>query len=82
MGGVKFMNNKITIREFKSRCLEILANLRTTSPSIIITKRNKPSAIVNPFHQRKKSLFELLRNKAEITGDIISNFNKQWEVEK
>jgi prevent-host-death family protein len=76
------MNNKITISEFKSHCLEILTKLGTTSKSIIITKRNKPIAVVNPFKQEKKSLFGLLQNKGEINGDIISSINEEWEVEK
>ena len=76
------MSNKITISEFKSHCLEILSKLSTTSEPIIITKRNKPIAVVNSFKQEKKSLFGLLQNKAEINGDIISSLNEEWEVEK
>lgn len=77
-----FMTNKITISEFKSHCLEILAKLSTTSESIVITKRDKPIAIVNSFKQEKKSLFGLFQNKAEINSDIISSLNEEWEVEK
>lgn len=76
------MSNKITISEFKSHCLEILSKLSTNSEPIIITKRNKPIAVVNSFKQEKKSLFGLLQNKAEINGDIISSLNEEWEVEK
>lgn len=76
------MSNKITISEFKSHCLEILSKLSTTSEPIIITKRNKPIAVVNSFKQEKKSLFGLLHNKAAINGDIISSLNEEWEVEK
>lgn len=76
------MSNKITISEFKSHCLEILSKLSTTSAPLIITKRNKPIAVVNSFKQEKKSLFGLLQNKAEINGDIISSLNEEWEVEK
>ena len=76
------MSNKITISEFKSHCLEILAKLSATSAPIIITKRNKPIAVVNSFKQEKKSLFGSLQHKAEINGDIISSLNEEWEVEK
>ena len=76
------MSTKIAISQFKSHCLEILSKLSTTSEPIIITKRNKPIAVVNSFKQEKKSLFGLLQNKAEINGDIISSLNEEWEVEK
>ena len=76
------MTKEVAISEFKSHCLEILKNLEKTKSSIVITKLNKPIATVSPFSTKKKSIFGLLKNKAEIKGDIIEPIEEMWEVEK
>jgi prevent-host-death family protein len=76
------MAKKIAISEFKSHCLEILKNLEKTKSSIVITKRNKPIATVSPFCGKKNSIFGILKGKVEITGDIISSIEEEWEVDK
>ena len=76
------MKKEVAISEFKSHCLEILKNLEKTKSSIVITKRNIPIATVSPFSQKKKSIFGLLKNKAEIKGDVIESVNEFWEAEK
>ena len=65
------MKTRIAISEFKSHCLEILKELEKSKSSIVITKRNKPIATVSPFAKQKPSIFGMLKNKAEIRGDII-----------
>ena len=76
------MKKSIAISEFKTHCLEILKNLEKSKSSIIITKRNKPIATVSSFLNNKLSLFGILKNKAEIKGDIISSIGDEWEVDK
>ena len=76
------MSHKIAISQFKSHCLEILSNLNKSKSSIIITKRNKPIATVSPFSRKKDSLFGMLKDKAEIKGDIISPVDEEWEASK
>ena len=76
------MKNQIAISEFKSHCLEILKELEKSNSSIIITKRNKPIATVCPFTKKKKSMFGVLKNKAEIKGDIIAPINEEWQANK
>lgn len=76
------MSNKIAISKFKSHCLEILKNLEKSKTSIIITKRNKPIAIVSSFQKKKKSIFGILKNRGEVMGDIISPIDEEWEINK
>lgn len=76
------MKKKVAISKFKSHCLEILKNLEKSKSSIIITKRNKPIAIVSSFSKNKLSLFGMLKNKAEIKGDIVSSLEVEWEANK
>lgn len=73
---------EVAISEFKSHCLEILNNLEKSQSSIIITKRNKPIATVSAFSKTQPSLFGMLKNKAEIKGDIVSSLNEEWEADK
>jgi len=75
------MTTKIAISQFKSHCLEIIDKLQTNKESIIITKRDKPIAKVEAITTISKiSLFGLLRNKAEIKGDIIDSINEKWDA--
>ena len=76
------MSSKVAISEFKSHFLEILKNLEKSKTSIIITKRNKPIAMVSPFHKKKDSIFGMMKNKGEIKGDIISPLDDEWEASK
>jgi len=76
------MLNRVAISEFKSHCLEILANLEKSKTSIIITKRNKPIATVSSFHKKKDSILGMMKNKGEVKGDIISSIDEEWEASK
>lgn len=73
---------KIAISEFKSHCLEIIKKLKETNSSIVITKRNQAMATVTPIQQEKKSIFGLLKHKAEIKSDIVTSVNEEWNAEK
>ena len=75
------MTSIIAISQFKSHCLEIIETLQTSRQSIIITKRNKPIAKVEPIMDSSKiSLFGLLKGKAEIKGDILASIEEKWDA--
>lgn len=75
------MPNKISISKFKTHCLEMIEKLNTNNEPIIITKRDKPIAKVIPFNNLKKnSLFGILKDKAEIKGNIIEPIDIIWEA--
>lgn len=76
------MTTVIAISQFKSHCLEIIEKLQSNKQSIIITKRNKPIAKVEPIMDSSKiSLFGLLKGKAEIKGDILESIEEKWDTE-
>lgn len=75
------MIKKIAISQFKSHCLELIEKLQTDHQSIVITKRDKPIAKVIPFDNKKTSLFGILKDKAEIKGNIIEGINEKWEAD-
>lgn len=77
----KIMATKIAISHFKSHCLEIIDKLQNNQQSIIITKRKKPVARVVPFDSPKASILGLLKDKAEIKGNILEPIDEKWEAE-
>ncbi len=71
-----YMTITIAISQFKSHCLEIIDKLQTNQETIIITKRDKPIAKVEVIMTKPNtSLFGILKNKAEIKGDILEPIN-------
>lgn len=71
----------IPISQFKSHCLEILDKLQNNQKTIIITKRDKPIAKVEAIMTKSNSsLFGILKNKAEIKGDILEPINEKWDA--
>jgi len=75
------MVTKIAISHFKSHCLEIIDKLQNNQQSIIITRRKKPVARVVPFDHPKASILGLLKDKAEIKGNILEPIDEKWEAE-
>ena len=74
------MSQNIAISQFKAHCLEIINKLPIDGQDIIITKRDKPIAKLIPINNTKTSLFGLLKDKAEINGDIITPIDVEWDV--
>ena len=71
------MTITIAISQFKSQCLEIIDKLQNNQETIIITKRDKPIAKVEAIMTKPNlSLFGILKNKAEIKGDILEPINE------
>ncbi len=78
------MKKAITISQFKTHCLKLIEDLsKHPDEEIIITKRNEPFAKVIPITRgKKKSIFDSLKDSGEITGDIISPIDVEWDAEK
>lgn len=73
---------KIPISEFKTHCLQIIDKIAISKTPIIITKRDKEVAQLLPFEAKKKKFpFGFLKDKVEITGDIISPIDVKWDAE-
>lgn len=60
---------------------EIIDKLQTDKESIIITKRDKAVAQILPMDTKKISLFGMLKDKAEIKGNILEPIEEKWNVE-
>ncbi len=74
------MTLTIPISQFKLHCVEIMQQQESNKQPIIITKRDKPIAVVTPYNTDATSLFGMLKHKAEIRLDIIDSNDDIWEV--
>jgi prevent-host-death family protein len=58
--------------EFKARCLQVMEQVRNTRTPVTITKRGKPVAKLVPADEFRPEVFDSLKGKIEILGDIVS----------
>jgi len=58
--------------EFKAHCLQLLEQVRKTRTPLVITKRGKPVAKLVPPDEPAARVFDSLKGKIEILGDIVS----------
>ena len=74
----------IPISKFKATCLKLLANVKKTGQSILVTRKGEPIALVTPPPPppEKKQWIGSLKGSAKITGDIVSPAvsEKEWEA--
>lgn len=71
----------IKASEFKAKCLALMDEIAAEGGEIVITKYGRPVAKLAPCQERPKSLFGGGRGRMEITGDIISPIDVEWEAQ-
>jgi prevent-host-death family protein len=73
----------IGVAEFKARCLALLDDVGTRGDEIIVTKRGKPIAKIEPIRPEVGSSRGMLAGRMKILGDIV-NFNlaDDWEANR
>lgn len=77
------MKNTISSSYFKTHCLKLLNNVYTHKDSIVVTKRGKAIAKIEPIGplSSDKLLFNSLKNKAAINSDIVESSHEIWDAE-
>jgi prevent-host-death family protein len=74
----------ITISQFKATCLAVLDKVKRTGQPVLVTRRGKPIAIIDPppLPKLKASWLGSFASKGKITGDIVSPAlpESEWEV--
>ena len=74
----------ISVSEFKATCLSLLARVKATGETILVTKRGEPLAVITPPPEPEPEISWLgsFRDSAEITGDVIEPTGSEddWEV--
>jgi antitoxin (DNA-binding transcriptional repressor) of toxin-antitoxin stability system len=69
---------RLNVSEFREQCLALLDAL--PADGIVITKRGRPIARVEPFRKNNGDLIGSLAGKLKIKGDILSTGEK-WDAE-
>jgi prevent-host-death family protein len=75
------MSRIIKASEFKAKCLALLDEVERTGDVLIVTKKGRPVAKIIP-PEPQKSPFGIWKGKVEITGDIISPIDVEWDALK
>ena len=69
---------KLSVSEFKTKCLSILDNLDVDG--LVLTKHGKPIARVVPIEQQSTALIGCMHGKIKKKGNIFSTGIK-WHTE-
>lgn len=70
----------LPISEFKAKCLRLIDDVETKGDRIVITKRGRPVAKIEPVAPEKRPLRGMWKNKVEILGDIVYfDTTEDWE---
>jgi prevent-host-death family protein len=77
----KSSTKAISASEFKSKCLQLIDNVKRTRRPITITKRGKPVVKLVPMEKETDEWFGRLKGQMEIVGDIESPIDPadEWE---
>ena len=77
------LKKTVKASEFKAKCLALMDEVQRTGRSVVITKRGEPVAELVPHRSASRSpLFGIWKGKVEVTGDIISPIDVEWEALK
>jgi len=76
------MSRIVKASEFKAKCLALLDEVERTGNRLVITKKGKPVAEVVPHQPAGPNLIGLYKGRLEITGDIISPIDVEWDALK
>lgn len=65
---------KVTISEFKAKCLSLLEEVQKTKKPLLVTKFGKRIAEVNPpsLNQKSRSWLGSMKGEIKFLGDIVS----------
>lgn len=71
---------KISVSEFKARCLGLLDEVSRRRLRLIVTKRGKPIARVEPPEGGAVSVYGCMKDTVEIVGDLTEPLDVKWEA--
>ena len=72
----------VIISEFKAKCIAILKEAQRTREPIVVTRRGKPLARLEPlFEDAPRRQLGAVQGRMEIRGDIVTaDFDDEWEM--
>jgi prevent-host-death family protein len=73
---------QIAAGEFKAKCLALMDEVQQTGEPVLITKRGKPVAKLVPAPAPLDDIFDYMKGKVKIVGDIVGPITPEedWEL--
>jgi prevent-host-death family protein len=71
---------KMAAGSFKANCLAVMDEVQARHETVVITKRGKPVAKLVPINTGKDEIYNFLKGRGVITGDVVSPAisSKEW----
>ena len=63
---------------FKARCLALMDEVRNKRTTVLITKRGKSVAKLVPADKDAGDIYDFLKGKGAIAGDVVSAAIADW----
>jgi prevent-host-death family protein len=63
---------------FKAQCLAVMDEVQAKRETVVITKHGKPVAKLVPSDKATDEIYNFLRGKGTVTGDVISPAIEDW----
>ena len=74
---------QIAAGQFKAQCLHLMDQVQQTHEEVVITKHGKPVAKLVPVETVERSpILGYLKGSVQITGDIVSPIDEDWEADR
>lgn len=64
---------KMAAGAFKANCLAVMDQVEAKHETVVITKRGKPVAKLVPVNAQTDEIYNFLKGKGSIAGDIVSS---------
>jgi prevent-host-death family protein len=63
---------KMAAGTFKTNCLAVMDEVQARHEAVVITKHGKPVAMLVPVNTERDEIYNFLKGKGTVTGDVIS----------
>jgi prevent-host-death family protein len=63
---------------FKAQCLAVMDEVQAKREAVLITKHGKPVAKLVPARKETDEIYNFVRGKGTVTGDVISPTIEDW----
>ena len=63
---------KMAAGTFRVHCLAVMDEVQAKREAVLITKRGKPVAKLVPVEKEKDDIFNFMKGKGSIVGDVVS----------
>ena len=63
---------KMAAGSFKTNCLAVMDEVQAKHETVVITKHGKPVAKLVPVNTDTDEIYDFLRGKGAVTGDVVS----------